>query len=223
METDFDPTTRYNNRMKCPSTMATSPMPHTNNVVGMGSITIGDNETRQDKSKKSYSWCFTAFDLTELSLLQDAPGISVLVVALEICPKTGREHHQGYVRFSHQMRLSGLKRLMPTAHFEPRIGEEWRAVAYIVDVDKYNALHPNKPPKEQGEILINRGKPAVSVNGDLRPLERAADMIERGGPLWEVHKAIGSYAYLMNAARLKTYHDHVTEWRENKVDYFSKR
>jgi len=44
----------------------------------------------------------------------------------EIAPTTGQQHRQGYLRTVRQVRLTQLKKLMPTAHFE--IAKDWLAL-----------------------------------------------------------------------------------------------
>lgn len=44
----------------------------------------------------------------------------------EIAPTTGQHHRQGYLRTVRQVRMTQLKKLMPTAHFE--IAKDWLAL-----------------------------------------------------------------------------------------------
>ncbi len=44
----------------------------------------------------------------------------------EIAPTTGQHHRQGYLRTVRQVRMSQLKKLMPTAHFE--VAKDWLSV-----------------------------------------------------------------------------------------------
>lgn len=52
----------------------------------------------------------------------------------EIAPTTGQHHRQGYLRTVRQVRLSQLKKIMPTAHFE--VAKDWLALkAYCSKTD----------------------------------------------------------------------------------------
>jgi len=52
----------------------------------------------------------------------------------EIAPTTGQQHRQGYLRTVRQVRLTQIKKLMPTAHFEP--AKDWMALkAYCQKTD----------------------------------------------------------------------------------------
>jgi len=71
-----------------------------------------------------------------------------LVQQEEVCPTTGRVHWQGFVAFDDTKRLSALKKLLPSAHFEPMRGSLDEAADYCCD--------PRK--RAPGGLLLEDGK-----------------------------------------------------------------
>jgi len=64
-----------------------------------------------------------------ISMLQGIGGVYA-VFQLESCPKTGRRHVQGYVRFSSVVRMGALQRAMPGGHFESAKAKEAENIKY---------------------------------------------------------------------------------------------
>lgn len=83
------------------------------------------------------NWVFT-INLTEgeeanepfLDIPRTWSNLKYAIWQLEKGEGTGREHLQGYVRFQQRLRLSGLKKLHATAHWEVRRGTHEQAKAY---------------------------------------------------------------------------------------------
>ncbi|AHH31471.1 replication-associated protein [Dragonfly larvae associated circular virus-5] len=75
--------------------------------------------TQKWKDQRGRCWCFTAF--------VDRPWKDIackyIVVGHEICPKTGKEHWQGYVEFGTQRRPTGVQKTLgiPDLHVEKRL------------------------------------------------------------------------------------------------------
>lgn len=102
---------------------------------------------------RARNWCFTYFcdfpaapdgGNCDIDLWGDSPWehCRYAVWQPEVCPETGRTHVQGYAQFSALRRLSQLKPLLPTAHWEVARGkpsanhayctkEETRAIGYV--------------------------------------------------------------------------------------------
>ena len=77
------------------------------------------------------NWVFTLNNPEpqhEQSLIDEVP-YRYLVFQHEIS-ESGTHHLQGYVVLSRQLRLSALKKLLPTAHWEIRKGTHEQAKAY---------------------------------------------------------------------------------------------
>lgn len=79
----------------------------------------------------------------------------------------GTEHYQGYVEFKMIMRLPGLKKLLPTAHWEPRAGTQEQARNYCMKDDTRI-----EGPWELGEL---------KAQGKRCDLDEAYKLVKEGG------------------------------------------
>lgn len=77
---------------------------------------------------QSKNWCFTSFSDSVDWLLSD--NVSYFVVGNEMCPDTGKWHKQGYVQFKNRMRMTQLKKIDLTIHWERSRGTPLEASAY---------------------------------------------------------------------------------------------
>lgn len=76
---------------------------------------MGDT-TQTDKTTR---WQFTAYEGQYHLFATVFPDIVAEVVwQTEICPKTGKEHYQGLIRTSRQVRFGQLQKLFPGVHIE---------------------------------------------------------------------------------------------------------
>lgn len=73
-------------------------------------------------------WVFTVF--ADEVLFWDHVDVSYIVFGNEKCPTTGKWHKQGYVYFSVKKRMTALKKLDATAHWECKRGSVMQAVEY---------------------------------------------------------------------------------------------
>jgi len=76
--------------------------------------------------EKSSRWAFTAYDHQYEIFKQMPPGVKEWGWNVEICPKTQREHYQGYIKLTQQQRFSWMKKLFPGVHVE--IAKNWQAL-----------------------------------------------------------------------------------------------
>lgn len=76
------------------------------------------------------NWCFTSYVTDQIP--HDPETMGYLVYQKEKCPKTGREHLQGYVQLVTKLRLAGVKKLFPdpATHFEKARGSAEQAAGY---------------------------------------------------------------------------------------------
>lgn len=78
------------------------------------------------QTDKSTRWAFTAYE-AQWGLFNDMPpSIAEWGWQKEVCPETGREHYQGYLRTKQQVRLKSLVKDLPGVHFE--IARNWSAL-----------------------------------------------------------------------------------------------
>lgn len=76
-------------------------------------------------------WCFTINNYEEGEERLDwLDGFDYCVAGREVAPDTGTPHLQGYVSFSKQKRLSALKKIHKTAHWEISRGTPQQAADY---------------------------------------------------------------------------------------------
>lgn len=75
------------------------------------------------------NWCFTVYSDCGDEIRNES-NVRYAIYQKEKCPTTGRFHWQGYVEFKTQYRLSGVRKILPTAHWEPRKGTREEARDY---------------------------------------------------------------------------------------------
>lgn len=152
------------------------------------------------------SWCFTAWDAQEVGRLHWMTP-KALVVALERCPETGKDHYQGYVRFAEKKRFSWWKSTFPTWHVEERKGSEPQARDYIVAKDKFN--------KEQGTIIHDYGC-QVKIEKVGTVTEQVLDLIVEGAPKWQIFQEHPVF-YFNNRSKIEGVMFDVSSWKQSGV------
>lgn len=83
----------------------------------------------EEKDKKRYRcWMIThhdiAFDMSKIE------KIKYLTWQIEKCPKTEKLHIQGYINFEREVSFATVKKRIPGAHIERRMGTEEQAISY---------------------------------------------------------------------------------------------
>ncbi len=93
------------------------------------------------KMSRRRSWCFTKYeDLEEFQARyaegKGHDGISYICWGEEVCPKSGRDHLQGYVEFTGAVSLRQCKLRLEdrTVHVEPRHASQQEAIVYCQKV-----------------------------------------------------------------------------------------
>ncbi len=113
--------------------------------------TASEVKQKKNSDTKYRNVCFTVFNDTEKQFFEqckndsketasEVPGVILypgkleevkyIIIGIEICPKTKKEHYQGYMEFNEQIRFSKLKKLQPKTHFENRKGTALQASDY---------------------------------------------------------------------------------------------
>lgn len=73
-------------------------------------------------------WCFTLFE--ENCLFQEDERLEYCTYGREVCPVTGKPHLQGYLCLKKKARLSFMKKLHPSCHWEIKRGTVKEAIDY---------------------------------------------------------------------------------------------
>lgn len=98
---------------------------------------------------RTRKWCFT-YNNPAANLEYCSWDCEFIVVGEETAPTTNTLHHQGYVRFKNPRMLSGVKTLLPQAHWEACKGSENDNITYCSKGDKI-AFTSGSPETGQGK------------------------------------------------------------------------
>jgi len=107
-------------------------------------------------SARAKNWCLTWNNYDELTMIdafQNWP-CDYIVFGKEIAPNTGTHHIQGYCVFTERKRLSQLKSLCPTAHWEEMKGTPKQASDYCKKVNDF---------MERGTLPLSQGTAGRTV------------------------------------------------------------
>lgn len=85
----------------------------------------------------SRNYCFTSFDQTQTLNLRNSALCKYICWGEEICPDTGKSHDQGYIELHEPCRITKLKSIAPTVHFEKRYGTQDDAINYCKKDGKF--------------------------------------------------------------------------------------
>lgn len=117
------------------------------------------------------NWMFTIFGSEEEGPDVDIPRgwerILFCAWQLERCPKTNKLHLQGYLRTQNKVRMTALKKLHETAHWERRKGSHEQAKAYVTKSES----------RVEGPWVIGKeeDEPRPGSRSDLLEIKRKLD------------------------------------------------
>ncbi len=93
---------------------------------------------------QSRNWCFTDFEKLDLVAIYEEYKDIIRYIGWgeEICPKTKKIHHQGWVQFVNKKRMGGVKKVFGTQklHIESCKGNEIQNVNYCAKEKKYKYI-----------------------------------------------------------------------------------
>ncbi|AXF50876.1 replication-associated protein [Panicum ecklonii-associated virus] len=114
-------------------------------------------------------WVFTSF-ADEVVFFSNV-DVQYCIFGNEQCPKTGRWHKQGYVVFKVKKRMTALKKIDPTAHWEIKRGSVQQAIDYCKkDDDWYEYGEP--PVEERSGANAYAEAIAFAEAGDLESVKQ---------------------------------------------------
>lgn len=100
-------------------------------------------------SKKSWSFTINNYNDSDIKLLDDLE-VSYIVYGKEV-GELGTPHLQGFVTFRKSTRLPALKKIHPTAHWEPAKAED--AAANYCMKDKEYTIRDNREPGRRSDMI----------------------------------------------------------------------
>lgn len=163
------------------------------------------------KNLTSRKWVFTSFmmSLNWEEIYEDwSDLIRFIIIGTEICPKTKKEHFQGYVQFFEPCRMRKFQRMIgDNCHLESQRGNDFQASDYCKKDGKY----------------ITFGKP--STQGARNEMESLCKMIDDGKRHSECYKE-HKMSYLRYRHHFDKYRENVMfekakKWRDVKVEILS--
>lgn len=98
---------------------------------------------------------FSALDFDDYeALFENEDGIKYLVVGLEECPKTKKQHIQGYISYNRPIRCLTLKSKLPdiTSHIEGCKGDEQSNIDYCTKDNNYKEYGTKNTPGKRTDI-----------------------------------------------------------------------
>lgn len=155
--------------------------------------------------QKGRSWCFTMFSEEDVRKIRTMKDIRAIVIGREKCPTTGKEHYQGYIRFTEPKRGTWWKNQFPKVHVEYRRGSEQEAADYC---------------RKEKDIIIDEGcqvdDPPMRTKREREESKddvtrHVIDMLEDGAPLWQVYKRHRIF-YFNHAKKIKDLQLDFQEW-----------
>jgi len=117
--------------------------------------------------KKTRSWCFTNFDLEfDYDALFDKGQIRYMAWAIETCPSTGKQHHQGWLYFHNQQgSFKNVGASLGGAHVETMKGSILENDAYCSKEGQLNVLG-TKPPGQGARTDLDAEKERI-MSGEV--------------------------------------------------------
>lgn len=129
------------------------------------------------RSPLAYHWCFTINNYEDgEERLEWLNGYDYCVAGREVAPDTGTPHLQGYVKFTKQQRLSAVKKIHKTAHWEISRGTPQQAADYCKKDGNFveKGILPKAKNVAGGEATADKYKRAYDLakKGDLEEIEK---------------------------------------------------
>ena len=119
---------------------------------------------------RCYAITYFNFDDSSLDKLKTESRLTYCIFGREVCPKTGREHLQGYVQFKEKVAFSTMCDLLNNkAHIEPAIASDSANFKYC---------------SKEGNLFYENG--VRKKQGQRNDIHSACQMIQEGSSMKEV-------------------------------------
>lgn len=171
---------------------------------------VGYPRHSTDMSKR---WCITVFDediIEEPGSLWDEDEMNFYVVQIEVCPKTGKHHLQGYIEYKTRKRFDYVKKRLPGAHLETAKGSPDDNVEYCTKTSS-RVLGP-----------WTYGSPAPWEQGKRSDLADAYEIIKEGGSIVDIAEFSPAVAirYGRGCETLISHLDEPRRWQTQGIVYW---
>lgn len=117
----------------------------------------------------------------------------------EVCPTTGREHWQGWIKFKKQVTLKRVREVLPNTYGEPKKGTDEEAIAYC-----------SKMESKVGETFI-WGE--LKTHGARNDLVASRAMVKETGKMRDVVDVAPNYQSVQICRTWLSYHEVKRSWK----------
>lgn len=140
-----------------------------------------------NNKKQATCWCFTWNNPTLTpeqfrSAIADSWNAQYCIFQAEVS-ETGTPHYQGYVEWEAKRvkRLTAVRKLLPTAHWEIRTGTRDQARTYCTPDGMHNGVRKADIPGAIGGPYVEVGAWAPAKQGKRTDLEAAVEVLRENG------------------------------------------
>lgn len=136
--------------------------------------------------RKSRGWCFTLhdWDLFHLDAL-DSLEVRYMIYGMEICPKTGKEHLQGYLYYEHPKTWLDLKTIDEKFHIEVAKGSPDDNLEYCSKEENY--IERGTLPEQGKRLDLAKIKEAVRNGASREEIFELCDYNLQRWKMAEIH------------------------------------
>lgn len=135
------------------------------------------------RGPKGGAWCFTDFELSDWEeIFEKSEDMTYICFQKEICPRTQKPHYQGYIQWKPKIRkrLSGMKKVHPTAHWEVCRGS---------DLDNHKYCSKSETSIEGSFQEFGERRTTKGSRGKRSDLDAVKEMIDQGASELEIADA----------------------------------
>lgn len=153
---------------------------------------MSDSKTTFQRSR---NWLFTNYAIDTVYDWSQHPHVKYAVYQEEVCPNTGRHHHQGYVELDSSQRMSAMRKMLPqVSHWDPRRGTQEEARTYCTKEE--TRADPTRAPIEYGTYQPN-------APGKSKPLQQVLELVLGGESEINILKGPLGGTYVQHMPKLR--------------------
>lgn len=153
---------------------------------------------------RARGWCFTCFNVNAESIqLLEKTDATYLIAGKEICPKTQKEHLQGYVYWRERKRFNGVKEILPDGCH--------------IEVAKGSPQQNHKYCSKEGNVVVETGE--LPIQGKRKDIDNVREVIDDGGNMRDVCAMATGFQSIKIGEKLLQYTEKTRDWKPN-VQWF---